>query len=420
MESCFVAGLGVTAATRPTTAIAARTGRSQPQSRGAAAAAVQKGRQLFFGVQAQSRGAQRFEGRPRFAVHAEAPAESSDAEATDRAKAIGFEEAMQRARTVQEQEFVYVQNDEKGGIGGMSKMGLKGMEGGKFCTLPVYDSKEPKPIEVFYREAVPVHEANQQLPVVLLHGLPSQSYSFRDVLPALARVGHRTIAPDLVGFGFSDKPQDGYGFDYTPKSFLRSLEDFLAAVGVEGQFHLVVQGFLGGPLGMEYAIAHPDRVASLAILNSPLGPSSAKLPGKLAQMALPVVGEFISQDVMSVERTLEAGGPYVIPPEACDVYRRPYLSSSDAGFALLATVRKLDLKSRLARIEKELPSYAGPARLVWGASDKYVPAAALEAFRKSVLPSADLVAIGECGHFPQEDWHEKTSEGLASFYRKKF
>ncbi|HEY9874333.1 MAG TPA: alpha/beta fold hydrolase, partial [Candidatus Obscuribacterales bacterium] len=172
-------------------------------------------------------------------------------------------------------------------------------------------------------------------PVLLLHSFPSQSYSWRQVLPALAEQGFRAIAPDWPGFGFSTKP-DKRDFAYTPDAFLTALADLVQALEVE-RFSLVVQGFLGA-VGLHYALQHPDQIERLAIFNTPLS-TVAKLPWKIQQMGLPLVGDMITQDPLLVDRLLEGGGPYQVADKDLDVYRRPFLKSSDAGRSLLFTLR---------------------------------------------------------------------------------
>ncbi|MGH7998962.1 MAG: alpha/beta fold hydrolase, partial [Brasilonema sp.] len=137
-------------------------------------------------------------------------------------------------------------------------------------------------LEWFYREALPIGKS-ELLPVLLLHGLPSQSYSWRNIMPALAKQGTRAIAPDWIGFGFSSKP-DKRDFAYTPDAFLTALEEFVKSIELE-HFSLVVQGFLGS-IGLQYALRHPEHIANIAILNTPIS-SRAKLPWKIQQMGLP-------------------------------------------------------------------------------------------------------------------------------------
>lgn len=121
-------------------------------------------------------------------------------------------------------------------------------------------------LECFYREAEPIAQSDL-LPVVLLHGIVSQSYSWRNIIPALAAQGTRVIAPDWIGYGFSGKPgkQD---FAYTPDALIKALDDFIQAIEIE-RFSLVVQGFLGS-VGLQYALRYREKIANIAILNTPV------------------------------------------------------------------------------------------------------------------------------------------------------
>ncbi|PMB06012.1 hydrolase, partial [Fischerella thermalis CCMEE 5196] len=83
----------------------------------------------------------------------------------------------------------------------------------------------------FYRLAEPIGRTDL-LPILLLHGLVSQSYSWRKILPALAQQGTKAIAPDWIGFGFSSKPEKR-DFAYTPDAFVTALERFIQALELE-------------------------------------------------------------------------------------------------------------------------------------------------------------------------------------------
>lgn len=268
----------------------------------------------------------------------------------------------------------------------------------------------------FYREALPPHPELHptRLPVVLLHGLVSQSYSWRDVLPTLADQGFRAIAPDWIGCGFSAMP-DKRDFGYAPEQFVQALGDFVDKLQLE-QFHLVSQGFLGSA-GIQYALRHPERVARLAIFNAPLT-ATAKLPRKVAQMSLPLAGEMMVQDPLLVDRTLEGGGGYQVKLEDLDVYRRPWLRTSDAGFSLLHMIRNLKLKEATAEIAEGLPTWPHPLLLGWGLRDPWLPAEQAKTLAKTIS-TADFVGLEEVGHYPQEDWHEKVSEALLRFLLRK-
>lgn len=265
----------------------------------------------------------------------------------------------------------------------------------------------------FYREAEPINPT-QKPPVLLLHGLPSQSYGWRNVLPALAEQGFRAVAPDWIGFGFSSKP-DRRDFAYTPDAYAAALADFLNALGID-RFSLVVQGFLGS-VGLQYALRHPEQIERLAILNAPLT-LDAKIPWKIKQLGLPLMGEVLTQDPLLVDRTLEGGGGYQVEDKDLDVYRRPFLKSSDAGRSLLAVVRNLQLPQAMAEIQAGLNQWQHPTLVAWGIRDPWLPLSLAQAFVEQ-LQNAELVQLEEVGHYPQEDWHEKVNDALLTFLRRQ-
>ncbi|WP_166347464.1 alpha/beta fold hydrolase [Phytoactinopolyspora limicola] len=113
--------------------------------------------------------------------------------------------------------------------------------------------------KLHYREAgVPSSTA-----VLLLHGFPSSSYSFRDVLPTLGEHVY-AIAPDIPGFGFSDAPPLDQ-FDYTFEHLSHVIEAFVDDLGVE-RYVLYVTDF-GTPVGYFMAMRHPERVLGLVVQN---------------------------------------------------------------------------------------------------------------------------------------------------------
>ncbi len=264
----------------------------------------------------------------------------------------------------------------------------------------------------FYRQITP-DQPNDRPPVVLLHGLVSMSYSWREVMPTLAASGFRCIAPDWIGTGFSEKPD--YDFAYSPAAFEQGLGEFLDALGLEAVV-LVGQGYLGGSVAARYAIAHPERVRRLALLNAPVFPE-ATLPWKLQQLGLPLVGDMTCQDPLTVDRTLEGGGGYVVEDADLDIYRKPFLKSSAAGRMLKKIVGQLKVPQTAAAIAQDLRRWDQPLLLLWGDRDPWLPVEAAETYAKS-LKGADFLRLEEVGHYPQEDWHEKVSEALIPFLRR--
>jgi len=266
-------------------------------------------------------------------------------------------------------------------------------------------------LEWFYRESISPGRSDL-LPVVLLHGLPSHSYSWRHIMPALARQGTRAIAPDLIGFGLSGKPERRE-FAYTPDAFITALAELFQVLELN-RFSLVVQGFLGS-IGLQYALRHADRIESLTILNTPIS-TVAKLPWKMQQWGLPMAGEMITQDPLLVDRTLEGGSRYQISDADLDVYRKPFLKSSKAGRALLATVRNLQLQQSMVEIESGFQQWQKPTLIVWGMNDPWLSLSMAQNLVKSA-PQTELVQLQNVGHYPQEHYSEEILKDLLPFVR---
>ena len=115
-------------------------------------------------------------------------------------------------------------------------------------------------LKVFYREAGPKNAKT----IVLLHGFPSSSHMFRDLIPKLAEKYH-VVAPDFIGFGYSDMPSPST-FAYTFDHLSAIVDKFLSQSGIE-RYTLYVQDY-GGPVGFRLASAHPERVEGLIIQNA--------------------------------------------------------------------------------------------------------------------------------------------------------
>lgn len=268
-------------------------------------------------------------------------------------------------------------------------------------------------LQWFYREANPVGKSSK-LPVLLLHGLPSQSYCWSELMPDLAERGFRAIAPDWIGSGLSAKP-DKREFAYTPDAFIDALADFLKTLELE-RFYLVVQGFLGS-VGLQYALRHSDQIERLAILNTPVS-STAKLPWQMQQWGLPFLGDILTQDPLLVDRTLEMGCRYQIEEKYLDIYRKPFLKSSDVGRSLMATVKNLKLQQSMAEIESGYANWEQPTLIFWGMKDPWLPFTQVQQFA-SIFKNAELIKLEEGGHYPQEHWSGKLSDALLPFLRRQ-
>ena len=261
-------------------------------------------------------------------------------------------------------------------------------------------------------------------PILFIHGLGSSGYiEWRFVLPHFART-HRVLAPDLPGFGRTDKPRSAtYGIPY----FARTLGRYLDLVDVERA--VVIGVSMGGRVALEMALVYGRRVEKLVLVNS-LGLGRPQIQFFYPLMMLPRVGEV----AMSVARQ----AMHRVPPELIRRWAGRYGGMTDLerimddayltdvremfgseGFAeaYLATVRSMarpaallglhDLTSRLTEI-------AAPVMFVWGAEDPLFPLA--HAHRAhAALPGSRLAVIEGAGHTPQAERPDEFNRVVGRF-----
>ena len=253
-------------------------------------------------------------------------------------------------------------------------------------------------------------EAGSGEPVLLLHGWPTSSFLWRNVIGPIAE-NNRVIALDLPGFGQSEKPLDAsYSFPF----YTRVLGGFLDAIGVDAT-SLVVHD-LGGPVGLYWACHHPQRLRRLALLNTLVYPSmswavmlfvvACRTPGLRSLASSP----WGLKNAMRIGVTTERG----MSEEVIRGVQAPF-ESADARRALCKAGSRLH-PDGFKEIARRLPSLRVPVRAIYGESDRILPDVA-DTMRQVArdLPQTELTALPGCGHFLQEDRPEELGRLLADF-----
>ncbi|KAL2650456.1 hypothetical protein R1flu_018584 [Riccia fluitans] len=265
-----------------------------------------------------------------------------------------------------------------------------------------------------------VEEGDRTNPTILLvHGFPSQSYSYRKVMPSLSSDYH-VVAFDWVGFGFSDKPQPKYGFDYTTDEFTTALSLLVEALEFGESFTIVAQGYFA-PAVVRYAKSNQTRIDQLILINPPISDAHTALPSALSAFSAFLLGEVFAQDPLKAsDKPLTECGPYLLDEEDAMVYRRPYLTSGASGFALTAISRsmKSELKGAVGALRQTLGSgqWSKPLSIVWGMKDRWLAFKDVEEFAKS--SGARLVQLEEVGHHAQEDYGEEVGLTIKSLMKR--
>ena len=262
-------------------------------------------------------------------------------------------------------------------------------------------------------------------PVLFIHGLGSSGYlEWRfNLEPAAAR--HRVYAPDLPGFGRSEKPRARYGIGY----FTRFIERYMEGRGLRSA--AVVGASLGGRVALELALRHPQRVSKLVLVNS-LGLGRPTLRLTYGLMTLPRVGETVMQVARNALNWVPApmirrlAGRYT--GTSADLDRtmddgyldnlRELYAADGYHDAYLATVRSLVTPSALFGngydVSARLPEIKVPLQLIWGADDPLFPL--VHATRAHALVGDSRLAVIEgAGHTPQAERPEEFNRVLLDF-----
>jgi haloalkane dehalogenase len=251
----------------------------------------------------------------------------------------------------------------------------------------------------FVREQPP--PVGSGAPVVLVHGVPSSSFLYRKMIPALAQQGLRAIAFDFPGLGLADRPED---FDYSWSGLARWMGEAIDALEVD-RCHVVVHD-IGGPIGCEWAVRNPDRVLSLTALNTVLGVADFHRPWTMQPFAIRGIGELwlasLRPFAMSELFYIQGIANRAATPRR-EVYAYYYLlKRSDGGRAFLRIMRGFELTDQKQRFLWEgLAERSYPARIVWGERD---PALGLDQMRlvQEALEVPDPILL-PAKHFLQED-----------------
>ena len=234
-------------------------------------------------------------------------------------------------------------------------------------------------------------------PVLLLHGEPTWSFLWRRIVPQLPG---RVLAPDLIGFGRSDKPDDpGW---YTYENHVRSIERLVEELDLHA-LTLVVHDW-GGPIGFRVAVEHEERVARLVILNTGIGggaaPSETWL--RFREMVRAQGG------ALEVGRLVAAGTAQGLTDDVRAAYDAPFPTpESKAGPLafpeLVPTEPDHPNAAGMNAVKEALRGWSKPALVVWGAEDPVLPVSIAHGFAELIPGAAAPVLVSGASHFLQED-----------------
>lgn len=204
-------------------------------------------------------------------------------------------------------------------------------------------------------------EMGQGNPIVFLHGNPTSSYLWRNILPGLERLG-RCIAPDLVGMGDSDKLRDSGPASYRFVEHRQYLDELLAKLGIERNVILILHDW-GSALGFDWANRHRHAVKGIAYMEALVRPATwTEWPEAIRpifQGFRSVAGEqMVLQKNVFVEKVLPGSVLRGLSDEEMAVYRRPFLSPGEDRRPTLSWPRQIPLDGEPADVARITSDYS--------------------------------------------------------------
>jgi haloalkane dehalogenase len=236
-------------------------------------------------------------------------------------------------------------------------------------------------------------------PILMLHGNPTWSFLYRHLIADL-RDEFRCVAPDLPGFGRSERPA-GYG--YTPAEHAAVVGELIERLDLR-DLVLMAQDW-GGPIGLSAAADHADRIGGLAIGNTWFWAPDLPMKAFSVVMSSPPLKRAVLRRNLFVERIIPRGTVRSLDASEMEQYRavQPDAASRVGIAALLAEVR--GSSDWLAALSETVPAKLGetPTLIIWGMKDS--------AFR-----DAEVLELPDAGHYFPED----APEAVAAAVRRRF
>ena len=288
-------------------------------------------------------------------------------------------------------------------------------------SISAADRYERRRVSVLDTEMAYV-DSGTGAPIVFLHGNPTSSYLWRNVIPSVEGLG-RCLAPDLIGMGDSDRVS---GNLYRFVDHARYLDAWFDAVGATENVTLVLHDW-GSALGFYWAHRHPDRVRAIVYMEAIVQPVTwdewpEAARGIFQTMRSPAGEEIVLQKNVFVERILPASVVRGLTEEEMAVYRRPYLEPGESRRPTLTWPREIPLEGEPADVVEIIDRYAK-----WLATSD-VPKLFINAEPGSILtgaqrefcrswPNQEEVTVKGI-HFIQEDSPAEIGQAIANFLKR--
>ncbi len=242
-------------------------------------------------------------------------------------------------------------------------------------------------------------------PVVFLHGFPTSSHLWTDVVPLVPK-GHRVVVVDLLGYGRSDRPA---GRDVSVRGHAERVVGLLDALAIN--YACIVGHDVGGGIAQTMAVRWPTRVSRLMLVNSVAFDLWPGREVKIARAMLPLTRHLPATWLLSILRTDLMRG-YVTSDRgthSIEMYVRPF-AKPDGRDSLVEHMISLD-SSETKAIEPRLKDIVAPTAILWGAEDPFLPVAIGRRLHTEI-PGSSLAVVPDARHFTPEEAPETVADVL--------
>lgn len=270
-------------------------------------------------------------------------------------------------------------------------------------------------VEIFYREAGP---ADAPI-IVLLHGFPTSSHMFRNLIPALSDKYH-VVAPDYPGFGNSAQPAME-SFDYTFDNLAKVMERFIAELGIE-KYSLYLMDY-GAPIGFRLAAKHPDQVQSLIVQNGNAyeeglrefwDPIRIYWKDRTPKNAEPLAG-FISHDGVKWQYTHGVRNAETVSPDNWNVDLRHLTREGNPAIQLALFYDYQNNVPHYPEWQAYFRKHQPPTLIVWGKNDYIFPAEGAHPYKRD-LKNLEFHLL-DTGHFALEEDGQVIAATIRNFLK---
>jgi haloalkane dehalogenase len=267
-------------------------------------------------------------------------------------------------------------------------------------------------------------EVGQGAPIVFLHGNPTSSYLWRNVIPHVAPLG-RCIAPDLIGMGDSDKLPNSGPDSYTFVEHRQYLDALLTVLGVERDVTFVVHDW-GSGLGFDWANRHHDAVKGIAYMEAIVRPRTwsqfSEESRAFFQALRSPAGEALVLEQNAFVERLPGGMLRTLSDEEMEDYRRPFREPGEGRRPTLTWPRQLPIEGEPADVVAIVEAYGewlrtSPVPKLFISGDPgAILAGAQKEFVRAWPNQAEVTVRGR--HFLQEDSPDEIGQAVANWYRR--